>query len=126
MNVTFEAVESGVFYDQLDQGDFEISRYGYTASDDAKQFLDLWTRSIQVVAAVDDEVFDNMLVEAAKLTDPAEYYTALHAAEDYLCDENVYVIPLFNYADPALIKDGVSGYRMLGDTPNFSQVVIEG
>lgn len=126
VNVTFEAVESGVFYDQLDQGDFEISRYGYTATDDAKQFLDLWTRSIQVVAAVDDEAYDNMLTEAAKLTDPAEYYAELHKIEDYFCDENVYVIPLFNYADPALIKDGVSGYRMLGDTPNFSQVVIEG
>ena len=57
---------------------------------------------------------------------PGVLLAALHAAEDYLVEENVYVIPLFNYADPALIKDGVSGYRMLGDTPNFSQVVIEG
>ncbi|MBR1561412.1 MAG: peptide ABC transporter substrate-binding protein [Clostridia bacterium] len=125
VDTTFEAVESGVFYDQLDQGDFEISRYGYTASDDAKQFLDLWTRSMQVVAAVDDEAFDNMLVEAAKLTDPTEYYTELHKIEDYFCDENVYVIPLFNYADPALLQDGITGYRMLGDHVDFSRVVIE-
>ncbi|MBQ6374847.1 MAG: peptide ABC transporter substrate-binding protein [Clostridia bacterium] len=124
VNVEFAAVESGVFYDQLDQGDFEISRYGYTASDDAKQFLDLWTRSIQVVAAVDDENYDDMLLEAAKLLDPAEYYTELHRIEDYFCEENVYVIPLFNYADPVLLQSGISGQRMLGDTPNFSQVVF--
>lgn len=126
IDVTFEAVEAGVFYDQLDQGDFEISRYGYTATDDAKQFLDLWTRSIQIVAAVDDAEYDKMLEDASKLTDPAEYYAALHAIEDYFCEENVYVIPLFNYATPVLVKEGVSGYRSLGGTANFSQVVFEG
>ena len=125
VNVEFDAVESGVFYDQLDQGDFEIARYGYTATDDAKQFLDLWTRAIQIVAAVDDEAYDNMLIEAAKLTDPAAYYTELHKIEDYFCDENMYVIPLFNFATPVLVQDGISGYRSLGGTVNYSQVVIE-
>ena len=123
VNVEFDAVESGVFYDQLDQGDFEISRYGYTATDDAKQFLDLWTRSIQIVAAVDDEHYDEMLVEAAKNTDPTAYYTALHEIEKYLYDENVYVIPLFNFATPVLVQDGITGYRSLGGTVNYSQVV---
>ena len=30
VEVDFECVESGVYYDQLDQGDFEICRYGYS------------------------------------------------------------------------------------------------
>ncbi len=124
VDVEFEAVEAGVFYDQLDQGDFEIARYGYVASDDAKQYLDLWTTSIQVVAAVDDPVYDKMIDDASYLTDPAEYYAALHAAEDYLCEENVYVIPLFNYTTPVLVQENVTGYRSLGGTVNFEQVVI--
>ena len=33
VEVDFEAVESGVYYDQLDAGDFEIARYGLNASD---------------------------------------------------------------------------------------------
>ena len=124
VDVDFEAVESGVFYDQLDAGDFEIARYGYVASDDAKQYLDLWTTDIQVVAAVDDPVYDKMIEDASYITDPAEYYTALHAAEDYLVEENVYVIPLFNYTTPVLVQAGVSGYRSLGGTVNFEQVTI--
>ena len=124
VDVEFEAVEAGVFYDQLDQGDFEIARYGYVASDDAKQYLDLWTTSIQVVAAVDDPAYDKMIDDASYLTDPAEYYAALHAAEDYLCEENVYVIPLFNYTTPVLVQENVTGYRSLGGTVNFEQVVI--
>ncbi len=125
LDVTFEAVESGVFYDQLDAGNFEISRYGYVASDDAKQYLDLWTTKMQVVAAVDDPAYDKMIEDAAWLTDMKDYYTALHAAEDYLVKENVYLIPLFNYTNPVLVRSGVSGYRSLGGTANFNTVVME-
>lgn len=124
IETTFEAVESGVFYDQLDQGQFEIARYGYTATDDAMQFLVLWTTGIQVVAAVDDPEYDKMVDEAGHLTDTTEYYTKLHEIEDYLCEENVYVIPLFNYSTPVLVQSGVSGYRSLGGRADFSQVVI--
>ncbi|MBQ7486289.1 MAG: peptide ABC transporter substrate-binding protein [Clostridia bacterium] len=125
LSVDFDAVEAGVFYDQLDAGDFEISRYGYTTSDDAKQYLDLWTTNMQVVAAVDDPVFNQKVKDAGNLTDMTAYYTALHDAEDYLYKENCYVIPLFNYSNPVLVKSGVSGYRSLGGTVNFNTVVIE-
>ena len=124
VEATFDAVESGVFYDQVDQGDFEICRYGYVASDDAMQYLVLWTTAIQVVAAVDDPEFDKMVDEAQKITDTTEYYTELHKLEDYLCEENVYVIPLFNYTTPVLVQSGVTGYRSMGGTANFAQVVI--
>ncbi|MDR1439417.1 MAG: peptide ABC transporter substrate-binding protein [Clostridiales bacterium] len=119
VDVTFEAVEPGSFYDQLDAGDFEISRYGYIASDDAIQYLDLWTGAMQVVAAVDDPAFDKMVDAAGMISDLAEYYRALHAAEDYLCEENAYVIPLFDYTSPALVKSGLRGYRSLGGDVDF-------
>ncbi len=124
VDVEFAAVEAGVFYDQLDAGDFEIARYGYTATDDAMQYLELWTTTMQITAAVDDPAFDQMVSDAIMKTDLTEYYTALHEIEDYLCEENVYVIPLFNYATPVLVQENVTGYRSLGGTVNFSQVVI--
>jgi len=124
IEATFDAVESGVFYDQVDNGQFEICRYGYVASADAMQYLVLWTTDIQIVAAVDDPTFDQMVADAQALVDPTEYYTALHTLEDYLCEENVYVIPMFNYTTPVLVQEGVTGYRSLGGAANFSQVVI--
>ena len=125
VEVSFEAVEAGVFYDQLDQGDFEISRYGYVASDDAMQYLVLWTTGIQVVAAVDDPEYDAAVAAASELTDMTEYYTALHALDDYMYPENVYAIPLFNYTTPVLVQEGINGYRSLGGTINFSQVTFD-
>lgn len=124
VDVTFDAVEAGVFYDQCDQGQFEICRYGYVTSNDAMEFLDIWTSSHQVTAAVDDPTYDEMVAEAKMIVDRTEYYTAVHAVEDYLCDENVYVIPLFDYTSPVLMQSGISGYRSLGGTPDFSQVVF--
>jgi hypothetical protein len=37
----------------------------------------------------------------------------------------VYLIPLFNYTNPVLVKSGITGYRSLGGTVNFNQVVME-
>ena len=88
------------------------------------EFLDIWTSSHQVTAAVDDPTYDEMVAEAKMIVDRTEYYTAVHAVEDYLCDENVYVIPLFDYTSPVLVQSGISGYRSLGGTPDFSQVVF--
>lgn len=114
INVTFESVESGVFYDQIDNGDFEICRYGMTSGADPIGHLKLWITSKQIVPAVDDAEYDAMIEAASLMTDPTEYYTALHAAEDYLCDTNVYVIPLFNYNTPILVQENVEGIRLLG------------
>lgn len=125
INVTFDAVESGVFYDQVDNGDFEICRYGMTSGADPIGHLKLWITSKQIVPAVNDAEYDAMIEAASLITDPAEYYTALHAAEDYLCDNNVYVIPLFNYNTPMLVQEYVDGIRLLGGySIDFTQATI--
>ena len=125
IDVVFQSVESAVFYDQLDQGDFEIARYGYGATDSAIQYLELWTTGIQVVAAVDVPEFDQMIADARQIADPAEFNAALHEAEDYLVEENVYVIPLFNFNTPALVQPGVKGYTMSGIYPFFAYTTLE-
>ena len=120
VDVEFQNVESAVFYDQLDRGDFEIARYGYGAVDSAIQYLELWTTGMQVVPAVDVPEFDQMIADARTISDPAQFNNALHAAEDYLVEENVYVIPLFNFNTPALVKPWVKGYTMAGIYPYFA------
>ena len=124
IEVEFQSVSSAVFYDQLDQGDFEIARYGYGAVDNAIQYLDLWTTSMQVVPAVDAPEFDKMISDAHKIVDPVQFNNALHAAEEYLVEENVYVIPLFNFNTPALVHGYVKGYTMAGTYPIFSHTTV--
>ena len=118
------SVESGVYYDQLDQGDFEICRYGYSAEDSPIQFLEMWTTGMQVVPAVNDEKFDQMIEDARQISDRSEYMKALHEAEDYLVEENVYVIPLFNFNDPALVQTYVEGQTMNGIYPYFAYATV--
>ena len=124
VEVDFECVESGVYYDQLDQGDFEICRYGYSAEDSPIQFLEMWTTGMQVVPAVNDEKFDQMIEDARQISDRSEYMKALHEAEDYLVEENVYVIPLFNFNDPALVQTYVEGQAMNGIYPYFAYATV--
>ena len=124
VEVDFECVESGVYYDQLDQGDFEICRYGYSAEDSPIQFLEMWTTGMQVVPAVNDEKFDQMIEDARQISDRSEYMKALHEAEDYLVEENVYVIPLFNFNDPALVQTYVEGQTMNGIYPYFAYTTV--
>ncbi len=72
---------------------------------------------MQVVPAVNDEKFDQMIEDARQISDRSEYMKALHEAEDYLVEENVYVIPLFNFNDPALVQTYVEGQTMNGIYP---------
>ena len=125
IDVELKSVSSSVFYDQLDKGDFEIARYGYGAVDSAIQYLELWTTGIQVVPAVDVPEFDQMIADARTISDPVRFNDALHAAEDYLVEENVYVIPLFNFNTPALIQDYIEGNTMAGSYPYFAYTTIE-
>lgn len=121
-----EVVESGVFYNQIDQGDFELARYGYSAGDDPSEYLSLWTTGQQIKAAVDDADYDKMFDEAGYIIDHTDYMNAMHAAEKYLVQEQVYLIPLFNYNTPALLKTTVKGVQMWGLYPYFGTASIEG
>lgn len=120
-----EVVESGVFYNQIDNGDFELSRYGYTASDDPSQFLTLWTIGQQVVPAVEDPAYDQMIQEAATIVDHTEYMNALHAAEEYLIEEQAYIIPLFSYNTPILKSEKIQNVTKKGTTPYYGYVTLQ-
>ena len=126
INVELEVVESGVFYDQIDQGDFEMSRYGLMCSNDPSEFLNQWTRSMQPMPAVSDDAYDQMMTDVTKIVDRTEYMNKLHEIENYLVNENVFVIPLFDFNEPALKKESLKGvYMVPGDVPVYSYAHFE-
>ena len=128
IDAELQSAESSAFYGQLDQGDFEIAYYSFAFTDSAIQYLNMWVSSTSIamgiVPAVEDPVFDKMVYDAYRTVDPIAFNKALHAAEDYLVDENVYVIPLFNFNTPALVQDNVKGYTMAGPYPYFAHTTL--
>ena len=126
VNVELEVVESGVFYDQIDQGDFEMARYALMCTNDPSEFLNQWTQAMQPVAAVADDTYDQMMTDVTKIVDRTEYMNKLHEIETYLVEENVYVIPLFDFNEPALKKESLKGvYMVPGDVPVYSYGYFE-
>lgn len=126
INVELEVVESGVFYDQIDQGDFEMARYALMCTNDPSEFLNQWTQAMQPVAAVADDTYDQMMTDVTKIVDRTEYMNKLHEIETYLVEEQVYVIPLFDFNEPALKKENLKGvYMTPGDVPVYSYGYFE-
>ena len=126
VNVELEVVESGVFYDQIDQGDFEMARYALMCPNDPSEFLNQWTQAMQPVAAVADDTYDQMMTDVTKIVDRTEYMNKLHEIETYLVEEQVYVIPLFDFNEPALKKENLKGvYMTPGDVPIYSYGYFE-
>ena len=129
IDVDLQSAESSAFYGQLDQGDFQVAYYSFAFTDSAIQYLNMWVSSTSIAMgitpAVEDPVFDRMVADAYNTVDPAEFNAALHAAEDYLVEENVYVIPLFNFNTPSLVQDYVEGYTMSGAYPYFAYTAVK-
>ncbi len=124
VNVEFDCVEYGVYYDQVDQGEFELCRYADSVDADCSRLLKLWTTEGQVVAAVSDPVYDEMFAAATQIADNEEYIKAMHECEDYLVEENVYVIPLVEYMLPILVSETVHGMYMSGVHPFFGYATM--
>ena len=123
VEVDFDAVESGVYYDQLDQGDFQIGRYGLQGEASPINFLKNWTSANLVYNSVNDPKYDKMIDDAKYITDPTEFAKALHEAEDYLVQEQFLEFPLFQFSSPALVSSSLSGYELHSTMPYFSACV---
>ena len=73
---------------------------------------------------MDDPVYDAMMTGIHAIADPEEANHALHEAEDYLVEENVYLIPLFNFDTPVLVQAGIDGATNTGIYPYFGYTYI--
>ena len=126
INIELDVVESGVFYDQVDQGDFDLARYGLSCSNDPSEFLNQWTKAMQPVPAVADDAYDQMMTDVTKIIDRTDYMNELHEIEKYLVEDQVYVIPLFDFNEPALKSEHLKGvYMVPGDVPVYSYAYFE-
>ncbi len=123
IDAEFDAVESGVYYSQIDEGDIEIGRYGLQTGDSPMTMLKNWTNANLVTPLVDDDHYDSLINEARNIADPVEFAEKLHEAEDYLVCENFYQLPLFQFSNPALVQSNISGYCQHGTTLYFSACV---
>ncbi len=108
VEVTLKTAEVRVFFDDRENGKYELARHAMSADYlDPMIYLDMYDSRSQKVPVVNDQKYDNMLDEANKVRDVKTRMEMLHAAEKYLVEEQAYVIPLFGYANPYLIKAGV-------------------
>lgn len=87
--------------------------------------MTLWTIGQQVVPAVEDPAYDQVIEDAAKIVDHTEYMNALHAAEEYLIEQQAYIIPLFSYNTPILKSEKVQNATKKGTTPYYGYVTLQ-
>jgi len=115
VDVDFSALESGVYWDQFDQGTFELMRFGLGTSHPIT-CLDQWTTGMQVVPTVDDAKFDQMMLDAKWEADYKKAMEICHEADSYVVDEMVYVVPLYQKKTGLLVQSNVKGYQLRGTT----------
>ncbi len=115
VEVDFSALESGVYWDQFDQATYELMRFGLGTSHPIV-CLDQWTTDMQVVPVVSDEKFDQMMLDAKWETDPDRAMDICREAEEYILDEMVYVIPLYQRKTGVLIQSDIKNYELRGTT----------
>ena len=119
VDVAFKAVESGVYYEGWNEGDYEIARYGAVVNHPVTT-LDTFTSTYQRVATVADEKYDEMVATIKETVDPKEALRLAHEAEDYLVDEQVHLIPMFQFTLPMLKNPA------LKDTENHGSYIYFG
>ena len=124
IDVEFDAVEGGVYYNEIDEGQVEMGRYGLQVSDSPMTLLKNWTTAQQVTQMLPEglqEEYDKMIDDAGYLTDQKEFAQALHDAEDWLVQEHCLQWPLFQFASSGLVQSNLHGQMLKLSTLDFSK-----
>jgi len=110
VEVEIQTLESKLYWDEIDQGNFSIARDGWTGD-----FLDPMTNLtlFESVNTADDirwshPEYDRLLQENREIQDQAKRMENYAKAEKILMDE-MPVIPLYFYQDEYLVKPHVKG-----------------
>ena len=128
VDVEVKAIEMGVFYDYVDNGDFTASRYGNNDSTDPMSYFQIFTTDSQIAGcqAITDPVLDQRVEEAYQITDRDAYIAKLHEIEDYFVNEKQYVIPLFTQNALVLAQSNLEGlWITVGGSPILTSVVVK-
>lgn len=126
VKVNLASVEGGVFYDYVDNGEFEACRYANNTSNALSYFkLFRSTSQIDGCQAIADPVYDEMVAAAYNMTDAAEYNAQLHKIEDYLVEEQAYVIPLLTQIPVVLQQSNLEGlWTTTTGSPYFAGMTV--
>ena len=120
-------LESSTYWDELDEGNFSIDRNAFTCDypDPVANLTIFTTGSNAYENRWDDAAYDEMILSANQITDPAEREAALIAAEAYLVAQ-MPAMPIYSMDSPLLVKPNVKGIvkNVIGHT-NFEYATIE-
>ncbi len=113
VETTFKAVESGVYYDAWYMGEYEIARYGVALTHPVTA-MNNWTTEYQKVPTVASPEYDELIKQIQAEADPKKALELCHQAEDLLVDEEVHLIPMFQFTMPMLVNPDLKGYESQG------------
>lgn len=112
IDVELTSAEGGVYYDFVDNGEFTVCRYANNDSTDPLNFFKIFTSDAQIEGcqAIADPKYDELVAEAYTITDPVKYAEKLHEIEQYMVEEQAYVIPLLTQIPVVLVQDNIEGF----------------
>lgn len=118
VQVTLKSQEWGAFLQSYLQGDYQLSRMGWTSDyTDPMSFLGMWvTGSGTNTAFYSSADYDDAILRANQTSDPKARMEALHEAEDLLIGRDWAVGPIYFYTEQYLLSDDIQGvyYSPLG------------
>lgn len=99
INIELANEEWGTFLDNRASGNFEIARAGWVGDyQDPNTFLDMFmTGAAMNGGKYANDVYDDLLKEAATIKDPASRLGVLRTAEDIMINEDASIIPFYYY-----------------------------
>ncbi len=110
INYEITNLESSTYWDELDQGNFSVDRNAFTCDflDPVANLKIFTTGSNAYENRWDDPAYDQMILDANEIADPAEREKALIAAEQYLVSQ-MPAMPVYSMEDTFLVKPGITG-----------------
>ena len=107
---TITTYESSTYWGELANGNFSVGRNGFTCDYlDPSANLKVWVSGSNCSEnGWDDPVYDEMVMSASSILDPAEREAALIAAEQYICDQ-MPGMPMYTMVDDYLVKPNLKG-----------------
>ena len=107
---TITTYESSTYWGELANGNFSVGRNGFTCDYlDPSANLKVWVSGSNCSEnGWDDPVYDEMVMSASSILDPAEREAALIAAEQYICDQ-MPGMPMYTMVDDYLVKPEITG-----------------
>lgn len=114
VDVKIENQEWGVFIKNRQSGDFQVARAGWVPDyNDPMTFIDMWTtKSGNNDIKLNDPTYDSLVADAYKNPDNKARMEDFHKAEQILIGDQMGIMPIYYYVNPALVKPYLKGVTL--------------